>query len=484
LESRHAESLQFLYDRINYEAISGSGSRYPFRLQRMRILLEKLGLEKYVYRDGSSRTQANAPGSQTTHPVRPIPLVHVAGTKGKGSTSTIIAAMLTAAGYRTGLYTSPHLHHLEERFCVDAEPCGRQELVELVDRIREAISSETVGDASATVAPSAPDNYSFFELTTALAFLHFERQRCDCIVLEVGLGGRLDSTNVCASTVTAITSIGLDHQHVLGNTLAEIAAEKAGIIKPGVPVVCGVIADESRNVIHAIAASRSAPVFQRGRDYDVSATPLDDWGTKVHFRGHTRPLRDEFTTSLSLEGAHQAANTAVAIAVIDLLRDQGLDIPMQSQTHSLEKLLCISRIERHLLPSDVIGIVDSAHNEDSIRALCETLQTRRGNREITVVIGTSRDKDSGAMLRLLAGTANRFVLTRFLGNPRFQNPRELLRLVPESHLDHVTIIEDPIAACQHGLSQATPGGMLVVCGSFFLAAETRGWMKSAAAQTD
>ncbi len=447
----------------------------------MRSLLEKLGLEKYLHRDATKQATGNKASANQAIPAsttrtRPVPLVHIAGTKGKGSTATIVAALLTAAGYRTGLYTSPHLHHLEERFRVDGEPCRKTELVELVDCIREAIRSESDTDASKNTDASETDDYSFFELTTALAFLHFDRQRCDCIVLEVGLGGRLDSTNVCASTVTAITSIGLDHQHVLGNTLAEIATEKAGIIKPGVPVVCGVLADEPRNVIHAIAASRSAPLFQRGRDYDVTATPQTDWGTTVHFTGHTQPLRRDCTMSLSLEGAHQAANTAIAIAVIDLLRDQGLDVPMHSQTHALENLQCISRIERHRLANDVIGIVDSAHNEDSIAALCETLRARRGDREITIILATSRDKDSEAMLRQLVSIADRFVLTRFLGNPRFQYTSELQRLMPESHQDRATIIEDPIAACEHGLTQATPGGMLVVCGSFFLAAETRGWM--------
>ncbi len=448
----------------------------------MRSLLEKLGLEKYLHLSATKPLAANGDVPATISPTRPVPLVHIAGTKGKGSTATIVATLLTAAGYRTGLYTSPHLHHLEERFCVDGEPCSKPDLVELVDCIREAMQPEADRKSPESNA-SESNGYSFFELTTALALLYFDRQRCDCVVLEVGLGGRLDSTNVCNSTVTAITSIGLDHQHVLGNTLAEIAAEKAGIIKPGVPVVCGVLADEPRRVIHAIAASRSAPLFQRGRDYDVTATPQVEWGTTVHYAGHTPPLRHDCTVSVSLEGAHQAANTAIAIAVIDLLRDQGLDIPEQSQTHALERLQCISRIERHLLPNDVIGIVDSAHNEDSIAALCATLRARQGDREITIVLGTSRDKDSEAMLRQLVSIADRFILTRFLRNPRFQYTSELQRLMPESHRDRVTIIEDPIAACQYGLTQATPGGMLVVCGSFFLAAETRGWMKSKASQT-
>ncbi len=480
-DPEHAAALGFLYDRINYETIGGSGSRYPFRLQRMRGLLCRLGLQHLVYAPGS-------PAGSVAIADRRVPLVHIAGTKGKGSTSTMVATMLSAAGYRTGLYTSPHLHRLEERFRVDGQECGPAELVALVARLRDAIRGETnlghpnrdSGHDTATSCTLAEDNYSFFELTTALALLHFDAFRCDCIVLEVGLGGRLDSTNVCAPSVTAITSIGLDHQHVLGHTLSQIAAEKAGIIKTGVPVVCGVVADEPRDVIHAIAAEKGAQIWQRGRDYDFDAKPQCEWGSRLQYIGRTSPLRSHLEATLSLEGTHQAGNAAIAISIIDLLRHQGMSIPMESASLVLSHLQCAGRIERYRLPGQVIGIVDSAHNQDSVGALCDAIRSRREGRSVTVVFGTSRDKSADVMLGQLASVADRFVFTRFLGNPRYQTTSELVRLAPHSHAQLSTTIEDPLEACKHALRATPAGGILVVCGSFFLAAETRGWFASLA----
>ncbi len=461
----YASALAFLYDRINYEKSAGSGGRFPFRLQRMRTLLERLGLHKYLYPSTNQPVAVQQPE---------VPLVHIAGTKGKGSTSNMVAAILSQAGYRTGVYTSPHLHQLEERFQIDGQQCTSDQLVNLVAELQVATGS----DARKTGISSAvdEDGYSFFELTTALALLHFDHSECDCIVLETGLGGRLDSTNVCSPSVTSITSIGLDHQHVLGNSLAEIATEKAGIIKTGVPLVCGVTANEPRRVIHDIAASKQAQVFQRGRDFDFTGEPTSSWGTSLRFAGRTPPMRDVFNLRLSLEGRHQAGNAAIALAIIDLLIDQGLSVSISTQQRALAGLQFPGRIERYQLSNQVLGIVDAAHNEDSIAALCAVLQDRRGDRPIFVVFGTSRDKNVDVMLDQLARVASKFVLTQFRGNPRFLPSGELVRWVPPSHREANVIVDDPIAACELGLKFASPGGILVVCGSFFLAAETRGWM--------
>ena len=176
----------------------------------MSELLSDLGLGRFLH---------------SSHPVPPVPLIHIAGTKGKGSVAAMAASILTASGLRTGLYTSPHLHRLEERFRVDGQICSPKQLVPLVERLRQTVDPPSSNDPS-----SGEGNASFFELTTALALLHFEREKCEAIVLEVGLGGRLDSTNVCAPSVSVVTSIGLDHQHVLGEDVVQIAAEKAGII--------------------------------------------------------------------------------------------------------------------------------------------------------------------------------------------------------------------------------------------------------------
>jgi dihydrofolate synthase/folylpolyglutamate synthase len=182
-----------------------------------------------------------------------------------------------------------------------------------------------------------------------------------------------------------------------------------------------------------------------------------------------------------MEGEHQARNAALAIAVIDLLRDQGLDIPAEATSAALGQLQCAGRIERFVLPKDVIVIIDAAHNQDSIAALCDCLRRRSEGRRISVVFGTSADKSAGPMLESLAAVTDEFVLTRFFGNPRFQAPEQLRPLVPPSHAEQTTLIEDPIKACQSALETVSPGGTLVACGSFFLAAETRQWAEAQAA---
>jgi len=464
----YRRALDFLYNRINYERIAtNTTARYPFRLHRMRELLRRLGLEKYLY------------DQSYAHPRPTVPLVHIAGTKGKGSTASMVAAALTAAGLRTGLYTSPHLHCLEERFRIDGLPCSPQQTVQLVEQIEPILAASH--DAPAMATPS------FFELTTAMALLHFESQRCDAVVLEVGLGGRLDSTNVCHPSVTAITPIGLDHQHVLGNTVTEIAAEKAGIIKSGIPVICGISAADPHqadviDVIARRAADQGAPLYLLDRDFAFDYTPQSDWGSQVHFRSAMAPLPSSVSLELTLEGRHQASNAAVAIALVHVLASQGIAnrhgeaLRLEAVGQGIGQLRCDARIERFDLPHDVVVIVDAAHNQDSIAALCQTVKQRAPGRQVTVVFGTSQDKSADVMLRQLAQIADSLVLTQYTGNPRFQVIENLLTLVPESLAARTHTAQDPMVACQLGLQLATPGGWMIVCGSFFLAAETHQWL--------
>ncbi len=447
----YKEATEFLYDRINYERLVSGTTRYPFRLQRIADLMRRLSLGGYLHSD-SQRP--------------PVPLVHIAGTKGKGSTAAMVASILTASGLRTGLYTSPHLHLLEERFRINGKSCGANDIVNLVQRIRPVAEQ---------IEPfiGAP---SFFELTTAMALLHFDSQDCEAVVIEVGLGGRLDSTNVCASSVTAVTSIGLDHQNVLGNNLATIAAEKAGIIKPGVPVVSGVRDEAIAEVVESQARESGSPFYQLGRSFLVESEPSPHWGSNLSYTGLQPPLRGKFDVPLRMDGEHQAANAGLAIAMVELLRGQGVEIGDDAIQSGLGQLQCAGRIERFMLDEDVLAIIDSAHNQDSISALRDCLQRRSADRPVTVVFGTSIDKSAEPMLRLLSDVTERLILTRFHGNPRFRRPEELRAMIPPSLVERTEVLEDPIEACRRGLSAATPGGTLVVCGSFFLAAETRHWV--------
>ncbi|NND98750.1 MAG: bifunctional folylpolyglutamate synthase/dihydrofolate synthase [Pirellulaceae bacterium] len=505
-DDAYQKSLRFLCDRINYERMASGTARYPFRLHRTYELLTRLGLSNYLHENAQSH---NLPRHDVPH--RKVPIVHIAGTKGKGSTATMVAAILTAAGVRTGLYTSPHLNHLTERFRIDSTPCSPEQFTQLVDRIAP------VADQLASEDHGSP---SFFELTTAVAMLHFDTQQCDAIVLEVGLGGRLDSTNVCQPSVTAITSIGLDHQHVLGDTIAQIAGEKAGIIKPKTPVVSGVRAGDAADVIKRHADDNGAPLFQLGRDFDFDCVPQSDWGSRITYLSKHPSLIHSIIADLPLEGDHQAQNAAIAISIASLLRDQfssgggtALNEPMIQS--ALANLQCPGRIERFLVANDVTVIIDAAHNDDSIAALCDSIRDRFANspkanspkasqtdrlakspesggpshvadspdsgradcrKPISIVFGTSRDKSAASMLSQLAPLADTLILTRFEGNPRFTPTSELLPLVPEFVSDRVHVVENPVKACQRGLESVSPGGTMVVCGSFFIAAETRPWV--------
>lgn len=474
VQMNYDQALDFLYQRIDYERMAAGAPTYRFRLQRIRVLLERLRLQDYLY----AATEAPAgtlESDETPIPSPPpIPLIHIAGTKGKGSTATMVANCLSAAGYKTGLYTSPHLHRIEERFCVDMQPCQGEDLCGLINQVAlvaQEMANEPVG------APS------FFELTTAIAILHFHQSDCDAMVIEVGLGGRLDSTNVLSTSVCAITTIGLDHQNILGDTLAEIATEKAGIIKPGVPIICGVIDSVPANVIAEMASKRGAPLFRRGRDFHVESEISPDWGSIAYYQGTVAATPRNVRAEISLEGNHQAGNAATAIAILDALGTQGLSISDGAIRTGLACLPDACRIERFDLGDD-IGIIDAAHNRDSIAAMCDCLRSRMDRHQIIVIFGTSQDKDAEIMLKQIAEVADVLLLTQYQGNPRFEDAAGLLPLVPESIRPQTRVVPLPTDACQiaHTGLPADPAGRpraIVCCGSFFLAAETRPWMVQA-----
>jgi dihydrofolate synthase/folylpolyglutamate synthase len=445
-ELDYLEAIEYLYGQINYERTAES-KPYAFRLRRMRELLDLLDLRGVA-------------GDDT-------PVVHIAGTKGKGSTATMVAAMLSASGIRTGLYTSPHLIDLEERFVVDAIAPEKIEVANLVSTVRNAAAK--LGQAD-----SGPP--TFFELTTAIALLHFKRQNCGAVVLEVGLGGRLDSTNVCKPTVTAITSIGLDHQHILGETIPEIALQKAGIIKPGVPIVSGLAEGEAADVIDRVAGERAAPLYKIMTDFEVRPDRrVDHWGSTFDLVSHRPEIRPRSAWHVPLDGEHQRRNAALACVIVDLLEQSGTATPLEDQAAGMAGVRCAGRIERFLMPDGGEIILDTAHNVDSISALCECVGNRAGGRSVTVIFGTSRDKTHLPMLRRIDAIADRLVLTRYHGNPRYRDPAEMLaELSPAMAAKAVIEIRPEVAVMKARDSDIRPEDhLIIICGSFFLAAEVR-----------
>lgn len=453
-QTQHEAALAFLYRRIDYErAAAVTYSARRFKLGRMRELLARL-----------------------SHPERDLPIVHVAGTKGKGSTSAMIAASLTAAGYRTGLFTSPHLERAEERLAIDGAPCDPDEFVRLVETVRGPVEAiDALADRS-----GRPDRPTYFEVLTAMALVHFAGQKVDAAVLEVGMGGRLDSTNVCHPAVCVITSISFDHTRQLGNTLAAIAREKAGIVKPGVPVVSGVIDEEPRRVIEAVCRSRRSPLFQLGREFRFSYRPPRELDRsagsgEIDFASSADGRQQQIASlSLGLLGRHQGANAAVALAALAELRHQGWRLPDEALRRGLADVRWPARVE--LVQRRPAIVIDAAHNVASVAALVETLEESFSPRRRLLVFGTTREKDARGMLQLLLPRFDEVLFTRYLNNPRAVPPEELRDLAAQLASD-VSVFPDPASAWREVSSRLSPDDLLCVTGSFFLASEMRAEME-------
>jgi dihydrofolate synthase/folylpolyglutamate synthase len=456
------EAVGYLYARIDYERshVMPYGAR-DFKLDRMRELLDRLG-----------------------RPHERIPIVHVAGTKGKGSTSAMIAAVLSASGHRTGLFTSPHLQCVEERMRVDGQNCTPAELIELVRQVRVHADSMDA-EAAAGRGPGGP---TYFELTTAMALVHFVEQRVNAAVLEVGLGGRLDSTNVCQPEVAVITSISFDHTRQLGNTLSSIAWEKAGIVKQGVPTVSGVVDEEPRRVIAAVCDERHSRLVQLGRDFRFTYRPphqleraascgqLDYEDVRA---GHQRSLTG---LDLRLLGRHQAANAAVAIAAITELKDKGWPIPDAALVQGLANVSWPARVE--VVGRQPTVVIDAAHNVASIDALVSTLEESFAAPRRILIFATTRDKDVRGMLERLLPHFDVVVLTRYMNNPRNVPAEELRDLAAELGRSDCQTTADSAAAWELVRQMARPDDLICVTGSFFLAAEMRVQIESRPAKIE
>lgn len=457
--SSYDQAIDFLYGQINYEKGHAPYVAANYRLDRMRRLLAELG-----------------------NPQNDYAIVHIAGTKGKGTTALLIAAGLTASGRKTGLYTSPHLVHLEERIQLNGEVCSRDEIVTLTEAVREA-SLRLKADSEAAESVSQP---TFFELTTAMGLLHFSRQQAEYVVLEVGLGGRLDSTNVCQPALTLITSIGLDHQAQLGNTITEIAGEKAGIIKPGVPLICTAMHPDARRVIGNRASEQGSPAYFIDEDFSFDWKIAAGTGDSddVHcchatgdFVSHTTELEslDATKWSTPLLGSHQSGNLAGAIAAFALLQEEAkLVVPQLQEAIAA----CAPQGRVQIVGKAPTQIVDTAHNSDSIRAGLDALAEHFPGRSVTVVLAASKDKDYTEMLRLILPVCQNLIVTEFKTNPRALPVQQLLRVAEQQQQElgllrqvEIESSPTPVEAWSYGKSVCPQGGVLYATGSFFLAAE-------------
>jgi dihydrofolate synthase/folylpolyglutamate synthase len=401
-----------------------------------------------------------------------FPVVHVAGTKGKGSTVAMIAAILGEAGLRVGRYLSPHVHRLEERIAVEGQPIPGADLLRSFARVVPEVERL---DASAhrrgTRGPT------WFEVVTAVAFDHFARAKVDIAVLETGLGGRLDATNVSRPVVSVITSISLDHMAILGPTVRHIAAEKAGIIKRGCPVVCGARDPSARKVILATARKRRAAIRLVDRDFTIHHAPAD---AATPLAGGTLLLRTEAGSGpehaypLSMAGRHQADNAGLAVMTIGELRRRGFRIPESAVRAGLASIHLPARIEP--IANRPLVILDAAHNVASMESLMETLEAllaataARGALRV-LLFAASADKQIEEMLACCQGRFDRVVVTRYLTNPRAATTERLVEACAAAGLPVPTTAQSPTAALATARKLAGVRGLVCIAGSFFLATE-------------
>lgn len=382
------------------------------------------------------------------HPEQAFHSIVVAGTNGKGSVTVMVETALRAAGHRTARYTSPHLVRLEERFVID----GRE--------VETAVLRAVVGSVQSTVDSLMTRRTlealpTFFECTTAAAFELFRRAGVAVAVLEVGLGGRLDATNVVTPITTAITSIDFDHQDQLGNTLESIAREKAGVAKPGVPMVCGRVPEAAARVIREVCAMQHAPVI-RASDV-VELEPRED-GETLEVRVDRRSLD---TIRLSLPGRHQRENAAVAVAVMNEVNKRGILIPDAAIRKGLTEAHWPARLER-FVRRHVDILLDAAHNPAGARALASHLQDIGWSR-ITMLFGAMRDKDVSGMLAPLAHACERVICTT-PPTPRAL-PADELAEIARRHAAVVEIVPDINDALERAIGYRRP---IVAAGSIFL----------------
>lgn len=443
-----AAVLAWLERRVNFErTVPVTTSGGTFGLARMRRLLANLG-----------------------HPHRRCPVVHVAGTKGKGSVVAMLAGVLQEAGHRVGRYMSPHVHAIEERISVAGRPISSADLVRAFADVMPVVDA-----MDATAARGGRRGPTWFEVMTAAALVHFARARVDIAVLETGLGGRLDATNVSRPVLSIITSISLDHMQLLGSTIDKIAAEKAGIIKRGCPVISGATAPAARRVIAATAARRRAPLMQLGADFtcqvgDSHADPLAGCAVNLSIP-NAKAAYSPY--QLGMPGRHQADNAALVIMAARLLDEAGFSIPDRALRRGLRRVRLPARIE--VVSRRPLVIVDAAHNVASMAALMETLGPaldghRQAGAHRVLVFAASADKQIEQMLTTARGRFDQAVLTRYVTNPRSAPVDRLMAAARAAGLE-AHAAATPAAALALARQIAGRTGLVCVAGSFFLAAE-------------
>ncbi len=431
----YVEALRLLQRRDDWERTGSAGDAARWDLRRMRSLLVRLG-DPHLGRG----------------------TVHVAGSKGKGSTAAMVASALQAAGLSTGLYISPHLHRFTERVAVDGQPIAPGDFGRLVQVLGSHMEAEDASGSYGTV--------STFEALTALAFLYFRERDVRWQVLEVGLGGRLDATNVFdQKAVCVITPVGLEHTAVLGEDIAKIAAEKAAIVTAGATVVMAPQRESAAEVVREVCAQRGATLIEVAQACALRRIRHTSEGQEFALR----TPRSTYRLRVPLLGRHQLDNAAAAVLALEALAAQGVPIDEAALRGGLASVRWPARIE--VVRRRPVVIVDGAHDRDSARRLATTLREDLGISTATLLIGCGRDKDIGALAEELAPIATQVIATRSR-HPRAMEPRHIAGAFRERQA--MAAVQEPVGpGVDAALSQAGDRDAVVVCGSLVVAAEAK-----------
>ena len=444
-------ALAYIEGFIDYER-SPDFSRQArlYNLNRISLLLELLG-----------------------NPHDRLQVIHIAGSKGKGSTAALIASVLTQAGYKTGLFTSPHLITPRERCRIDGDLISKADVAFYVEKLKPAIE---------TVSTSEFGRVSFFEIYTALAFSYFADKATDFAVIEVGLGGRLDATNVVTPVATVITPIGLEHTAILGETYTEIAGEKAEIIKQKCPLALAPQHPEARTVFEKVASERNAPIVEPkdlvGRDCCASSSRLVRNADGL-------PVAQEFDVetdsesypqlTMPLLGHHQFINATTAVTAIECLKQKGYIVPKASVYAGFKNVQWHGRIQR--IRSSPIVVLDGAHSPASMEALCSTLRQSFRYDRVTFIVSLMRDKNLTAIGNIVSQTADFVIATQVLNNPRVMSAEEILDAW-ENTCEKISACSTPEKAITRALSGASPADLICITGSLYLVGQALEIFKS------
>jgi dihydrofolate synthase/folylpolyglutamate synthase len=499
----YEEALAFLYKAIDYEKlISYQYNAATFSLDRMVRMLEYAG-----------------------NPHKKFPSIHITGTKGKGSTSIMMSTILEHAGLTTGLFTSPHLIDLKERIQINSQKISEEEFAGNLNEFRPYI--QHLRDTEPSASPT------FFEILTAVAMLYFKKKHVDIAVLEVGLGGRLDSTNVVIPQVSVITNVALDHTAILGNTISSIAYEKAGIIKQGVPVVSAVEAPEALAVIEKTCKEKGARLYLLGREIlisecgmrnaDLSPNPLvpnpkfeirnskskvqSPQSAIVRLSTHDE-VRNRSTEHsrrspqsergllckiktwrhtypnifLPLVGAHQAKNCALVLGALEIMREQGtISIDDETIRKALAQVYCPARVE--VIGKNPLIILDYAHTVDSMKFLRESLLGNFTFNKLILVLGFSQDKDLDNILKEIVSVGDSIIVTRSK-NPRAALPEDLSQRIEKLCGKQAEILDNTHDAVTTAKQTASRGDLICITGSAYIAGEAKQALDSSLVKTE